>query len=201
MRSLANLKQDTPTDPVISPYFGAYLIDALAQASHPQQALAWIRTYWGGMLAEGATSFWESYDLRWPKTNFHLSLEADGTSGYFVSLAHGWSSGPTAWLSENVLGIRDPQAGYRTVTITPNLLGLDWAKGSVPTPHGPIAISIDKTKGTTIDLPDGIEASVQLPFEDGKQLYLNGTLIPRDGHLTAYLVRLNHPAHYEFSTR
>ena len=92
-------------DPVISPYFNAYILDALAKTDHDRQALDWIRQYWGGMLAEGATSFWESYDLRWPKTNPHLSLQADGTSGYFVSLAHGWSAGPTAWLSENVLAI------------------------------------------------------------------------------------------------
>ncbi len=80
------------------------------------------------MLNEGATSFWESYDLRWPKTNPHLSLQADGTSGYFVSLAHGWSAGPTAWLSENILGIRPVTPGYKRVTIDPDLMGLDWAK-------------------------------------------------------------------------
>ena len=119
-----------------------------------------IRSYWGGMLAEGATSFWESYDLRWPKDNYHLSLQADGTSGYFVSLAHGWSSGPTAWLSENVLGVRDPEAGFRSVTVAPNLLGLDWAKGTVPTPHGPISVALDRSTGLLLDLPDGITANV-----------------------------------------
>ena len=93
---LAHVKQDAPSDQVISPYFNLYLLDAMTMTGHKQQALDWLRTYWGGMLAEGATSFWESYDLRWPKTNFHLSLQADGTSGYFVSLAHGWSSGPAA---------------------------------------------------------------------------------------------------------
>jgi alpha-L-rhamnosidase len=107
-----------------------------------REALDWMRTYWGGMLAEGATSFWESYDLRWPKDPAHLSLEADGTSGYFVSLAHGWSAGPTAWLDENVLGVRNPTDGYRTVAIAPRLLGLDWVRGSVATPHGPIAVAI-----------------------------------------------------------
>ena len=110
---LSHVKQDAPTDPVISPYFNAYVLDAMAAHGHAREALDWIRKYWGGMLAEGATSFWETYDLRWPKTNFHLSLQADGTSGYFVSLAHGWSSGPTAWLTENVLGSRRPRARLR----------------------------------------------------------------------------------------
>ena len=129
------------------------------------------------MLAEGATSFWESYDLRWPKTNPHLSLQADGTSGYFVSLAHGWSAGPTAWLSENVLGIRPATPGYKRVTIEPNLMGLDWAQGSIPTPNGPIKIRIDKSKGITLDLPQGVEsASVRVGIPDPHtRLVVNGT--------------------------
>ncbi len=162
----AHVKQDAPTDQVISPYFNAYLLDAMASTGHQREALDWIRSYWGGMLDEGATSFWESYDLRWPKTNFHLSLQADGTSGYFVSLAHGWSSGPLAWLSENVLGVRAASPGYGAVDLHPNLLGLQFARGSVATPHGPIAVSLDATKGLTLDLPPGVEsARVFLPSQ------------------------------------
>ena len=157
---LSHVKQDAPTDQVISPYFNGYLIDAMAATDHRREALDWIRTYWGGMLAERATSFWESYDLRWPKSNPHLSLQADGTSGYFVSLAHGWSSGPTAWLSENVLGITPASPGYDTVSIHPNLLGLDFANGSVPTPHGPITIRISKQKGIDLSLPPGVTSTL-----------------------------------------
>ena len=180
----AHVKQDAPTDPVISPYFNLYVLDAMAHTGHKQQALDWLRAYWGGMLAEGATSFWESYDLRWPKTNFHLSLQADGTSGYFVSLAHGWSSGPAAWLEENVLGIQPLAPGYNSVEIRPSLLGLKFARGSVPTPHGPITIDIDATKGITLDLPKGIEsASVTIPRVDG------GESAP---------LTLTHSGHYHF---
>ncbi len=63
---LSRVKQDSPTDQVVSPYFGAYILDAMASLNHSAEALAWIRTYWGGMLAEGATTLWESYDLHWP---------------------------------------------------------------------------------------------------------------------------------------
>ena len=159
--SLAHVKQDTPADQVISPYFNAYVLDAMVSSRHDREALDWIRAYWGGMLGEGATSFWESYDLRWPKTNPHLSLQADGTSGYFVSMAHGWSSGPTAWLTENVLGITPAAPGYDTVNIRPHLLGLQYARGSVPTPHGTISVRIDQQKGIDLDLPPGVTANVE----------------------------------------
>jgi alpha-L-rhamnosidase len=158
---LSHIKQDAPTDQVISPYFSGYVLDAMSATDHRREALDWIRTYWGGMLFEGATSFWESYDLRWPKTNPHLSLQADGTSGYFVSMAHGWSSAPTAWLIENVLGITPATPGYDTVNIRPNLLGLGYANGSVPTPHGTISIRVDKQKGIDLDLPVGVTATVE----------------------------------------
>ena len=175
---LSRIKQDAPTDQIVSPYFGAYILDAMAAMDHRREALDWIRTYWGGMIAEGATSFWESYDLRWPKTNPHLSLQADGTSGYFVSLAHGWSSGPTAWLTENVLGITPGTPGYDTVEIRPHLLGLDFANGSVPTPHGVISIRVDKAKGIEMNLPAGI-ARATVSYERPNatsDVYLDGKL-------------------------
>jgi hypothetical protein len=208
-RALSNIKQDAPSDPIISPYFNAYLLDALAKTNHSRQALDWIRQYWGGMLAEGATSFWESYDLRWPKTNPHLSLQADGTSGYFVSLAHGWSAGPTAWLSENVLGIRPATPGYKRVTVEPDLMGLAWAQGSVPTPNGPIKIRIDKFKGITLDLPQGIEsASLRLEIHDPhSRLTVNGKISNQvisptpndiDRHDT---LTLTGSGHYEITSR
>lgn len=183
----STVKQDAPTDQVISPYFNAYLIKAMSQTGHSREALRWLRDYWGGMLAEGATSFWESYDLRWPKSNYHLSLEADGTSGYFVSLAHGWSSGPLPWISENILGIRPTAPGYAAVELRPNLLGLAYARGSVATPHGPIRLSLD-SKTLSIDLPEGVEsAELYLPTATGAN--------------STEAKRLTHSGHYDFSIR
>lgn len=177
----STVKQDSPTDQVISPYFNAYLIKAMSRTGHPREALNWIRDYWGGMLDEGATSFWEAYDLRWPKTNYHLSLQADGTNGYFVSLAHGWSSGPLPWISENILGIRPISSGYATVELRPNLLGLRYAHGSVATPHGPIRLSLD-SKTLSIDLPQGIEsAELYLPTAAGANA-MEPIKLYRSGH-------------------
>ena len=190
--SLSHVKQDSPSDQAITPYANSWVLDAMSATGHAQEALDWMRKYWGGMLAEGATSFWENYDLRWPKTNFHLSLQADGTSGYFVSLSHGWSSAPAAWLAENVLGIVPTSPGYRTVDIHPALLGLDWARGAIPTPHGLIQVSIDKQKGTTLDLPTGIEqARLAIPNQ-ATEVLINGT----PAKSTGGYIMLTSPGHY-----
>jgi hypothetical protein len=147
---------------IISPYYNYYVISAMAMMGHRAEALAWIRQYWGGMIAEGATSFWEAYDPSWYKEDFHSSLQSDNRSGYFVSLAHGWSSGPTAWLMEQVLGIKATGAGFSTVEIRPDLMGLQFARGAEPTPHGLLKVDVTAER-TIVDLPEGIAASVLVP--------------------------------------
>ncbi|MGB7263933.1 MAG: alpha-L-rhamnosidase C-terminal domain-containing protein [Terracidiphilus sp.] len=146
----------------ITPYFNFYLLEAMARMGHRQEALDWLRSYWGGMIAEGATSFWEAYDLRWPKQNPHLSLQADGTTGYFVSLAHGWSSGPAAWLMEEILGVKATEPGFRTVQVRPDLAGLQWVRGAVPTPLGSIRVSASSAR-VAITIPAGMSVTVLLP--------------------------------------
>jgi alpha-L-rhamnosidase len=155
---------------IISPYYNYYVISAMAKMGHRKEALDWIRMYWGGMIGEGATSFWEAYDPSWYKEDFHASLQSDNRSGYFVSLAHGWSSGPTAWLMEEVLGIHATGAGFSTVDIHPDLMGLKWARGAEPTPHGLLKVDV-KPGAVAVDVPEGVRARV---FVDGKNVLVNG---------------------------
>ena len=152
--------------PIISPYYGDYVLRAMAEMNHREAALEWMRQFWGGMLNEGATSFWEAYDVDWYKEDFHSSLQADNRSGYFVSLAHGWSSGPTAWLMEEVLGIQPTGAGFATLNLRPDLVDLQWARGAMPTPHGLIRVDVHKRLGTAeivVDLPQGVIARLSVP--------------------------------------
>jgi len=199
---LKNVAQDRWDSPVISPYYNYYVVSAMAQAGHRAEALKWIRTYWGGMLAEGATSFWEAYDLRWPKTNFHVSLQADGTTGYFVSLAHGWSSGPTAWMMEQVLGITPTSAGFGHVTIRPDLIDLSWARGSEPTPSGLIKVDIknDGTFHLALDLPPSIDADLLIPVpHNGSSVSVNGAVVSSTSAENGARaeIHLSHEGHYE----
>ena len=179
-QSVLSHADDTgPQAQTISPYFNNYLLQAMAQTGHRREALNWMRAYWGGMLDEGATSFWEAYDRRWPKLDPHTGLQADGQVGYFVSLAHGWSSGPAAWLMEQILGIQSKDAGFRKVTIRPDLVGLDWAKGQVPTPHGLIRVEMRQTRHEIqLTLPTGVTATVLVPVTNpGATVGVNGATV------------------------
>lgn len=185
-------------DAVITPYYGYYVLSAMALLDHRTDALQWMRQYWGGMLQEGATSFWEAYDPHWPKSDFHAYLKADGKQGYYVSLAHGWSSGPAAWLTEQILGIRPTAAGFREVALRPDLAGLAWARGAEPTPHGLLRVAITRTTAR-VTLPPGVHAQLRVPFPvDRGQVRMNGRPLPQsttvvEGH---YLVKLDHAGTY-----
>lgn len=94
-----------PVHPV-TPYFNYFVICAMDKAGHRTDAVQLIKTFWGSMLNTGATTFWEMYDPRCVnRADFHSCLtayannfESDGQL-LFVSLSHGWSSGPAAFLS------------------------------------------------------------------------------------------------------
>jgi hypothetical protein len=195
-----------PRSQIISPYFNFFLLQAMARMGHRREALDWMRQYWGGMLDEGATSFWEAYDLRWPKQDPHLGLEADGTKGYFVSLAHGWSSGPAAWLMEEVLGIHATEAGFRKAVIRPDLLGLEWIKGQVPAPRGPIRVEMRREPEMAIDLtlPPGVEATVLVPLaHEGAMVLVNGAVVastPAESETRAAVI-LRKPGEYRIASR
>ena len=194
--SLRSIEAEDRQTQTISPYFNWYVLEALTRMNRRPQALTWLRRYWGAMLDEGATSFWEAYDLNWPKNDPHQSLQADGQTGFFVSLAHGWSAGPAAWLQENVLGVRALTPGFQQVEIRPDLLGLHWAKGRVPTPQGMIAVDL-QTASTTVDVPAGLQARVLVASPDGK-LLVNGTAVNAapTAETARWAVELHAAGHY-----
>lgn len=179
--SLSDVGHVTYNPYFITPYYNFYVVTAMAKMGHRQAALNWIRQYWGGMVQEGATSFWEGYDPTWYKgPNFHASLQADEMSGYNVSLAHGWSSGVTPWLMTQILGIQPTSGGFATVNIRPDLISLKWAKGGEPTPHGILSVSISNNHGyvTTIGLPPDVKASVSVPVPvPGATVTVNGKTV------------------------
>ncbi|HET6485696.1 MAG TPA: alpha-L-rhamnosidase C-terminal domain-containing protein, partial [Spirochaetia bacterium] len=153
------LKPGGPRD--LSTFYGFYVLQALAKAGDIDTALSFVSTYWGGMLDLGATTFWEDFDLAWSrnaariddlvpsgKRDIHGECGDYCYKGFRHSLCHGWASGPTAWLSQHVLGIRPQEPGFSSTLVRPQLGRLRWAEGSYPTPLGPIRVRHEKA-------PDG----------------------------------------------
>ena len=186
-----------------TPHFNFYAIYAMAEAGRRKEALEWIREYWGGMLRPETTTFWEGYDSRWPKEHFHGHLQTDHGEGYFVSLCHGWASGPTAWLTEQVLGIQPVAGGFKKVAIRPDLCDLKWARGSEPCPQGAIKVDYRRDGAdfkARIEIPEGVTAQVSMPVNRGEvSIEVDGIAVSgtpaEDG--TRLIVPLSAPGSHE----
>jgi len=101
------------------PFFRYVLHDGLARAGRAD-LIAGMLADWGWFLDRGETT--------WPE------CWLGGTR------CHGWSSTPTRDLIVHVLGISPAEPGYTSVRVAPALGGLEWARATVPTPHGPVAV-------------------------------------------------------------
>lgn len=66
---------------------------------------------------------------------------------------HGWSSTPTRDLIVHTLGITPFEPGYAQVSVEPRLGDLEWAKATVPTPHGPITVEAFADGRVYVDSP------------------------------------------------
>ena len=157
-----------------STFYGYYMLQAMAKAGDYAGAMKFISDFWGAMIDLGATTFWEDFHTDWlkedvapitdlvpeGKKDIHGDFGAYCYQGLRHSLCHGWASGPTAWLSQHVLGVEIVEPGYKVVKINPHLGNLEWVEGSVPTPFGDIKVSHRKdAEGnvvSTVSAPEGV---------------------------------------------
>lgn len=160
-----------------STFFGYYTLAAKSLAGDCEGALKDMKEYWGGMLDMGATTFWEDFDLNWLENAAPIDdvvpegkIDIHGDYGAYCyikfrhSLCHGWSSGPCPWLSRYVLGVQVTEPGCKKVKIEPHLCGLNFAKGTYPTPYGAIEVAHyrldDGSVKSEIFLPEEIELEI-----------------------------------------
>jgi hypothetical protein len=166
-----------------SPHFYFWVLDALSKAGMHDKAMGAIRTRWGGMLAKGATTWWEYW-------NFDTDLFGRPWSPFpfhNLSMVHGYSGAPTYFLSSTVLGVRPTAAGFSKFTVTPETTGLTSAEGAVPTPAGPIFVAWTRTTQPALSLslavPQTTTGTVAMPRLPLDEIYVNGTAVWRRGSL------------------
>lgn len=138
-----------------SPYFSFYLLSAFARAGEYERALSYIQTHWKRMLDWGATTWWEM----WQPT---------------ASFCHGWSAAPTYFLSAEILGVKPARPGWEEILVHPHPVGLEWAKGEIPTPKGDV--SIEWKSGETFEMKaeTPAKAQIQIPLRKHALIAVNG---------------------------
>ncbi|WP_411350186.1 sugar hydrolase [Paenibacillus sp. WLX2291] len=88
-RELLNrMLQENVAVPLTTPYMVHHLIEALILAGDHDTAISEMKAYWGGMLNDGADTFWELYDPQ--------DKEFSPYGSHLInSYCHAWSCTPT----------------------------------------------------------------------------------------------------------
>ncbi|MFZ6765606.1 family 78 glycoside hydrolase catalytic domain [Undibacterium sp. Di26W] len=133
---------------ITTPYMRFYELAALAQSGQHDYVIRQIKDYWGGMLRDGATCFWEEYD---PKQT-GIERYAMYGKAFGKSLCHAWGASPLYLLGKYYLGVTPTQPGYAEYLVAPHLGGLKWIEGKVPTPYGDITVAVNEKRISIVSM-------------------------------------------------
>ncbi|KAK6581207.1 hypothetical protein PZA11_006695 [Diplocarpon coronariae] len=112
----------------------------------------------------------------------------------FTSMAHGWATGVVPALTNYVLGVTPSGPGFATWSVKPIPGDVAWAKGVVPTPHGPVDVfwtrnQPDALFSLQVTGPKGTRGVVSVPaggqpvYFDGKMVDVKGSAVADDGYV------------------
>ena len=85
---LDKLDELKPEKGMVSPYMNHHYVEALLMCGKKDQAMDYMKYYWGGMINHGADTFWELYNPENP-------AESPYGSSIVNSYCHAWSCTPT----------------------------------------------------------------------------------------------------------
>lgn len=142
---LLNVNADTD-----NPYFKYFVLHVAYALGKSQWALDYMKYYWGGMLAAGATSWWELFS---PSCQDDYRL---------FSRCQGYGVVPNGYLISNLAGIRPAAPGMKRIFFTPSILpDLPKLKAVIPTVNGAIHVSWEKSEANGLE----ISLSASFPIE------------------------------------
>ena len=143
--SLIEMLGNDPAQSGVQVYGMFWVLEALGKSGQISPALEMIKTYYGNMLEQGASTWWEWFGANQDLRN---------------SLSHGWGGAPTWFLTSHVLGLRKASSQTPDSLLwefEPALESLDYASGSLPLGDGNvIRVAWLRTQPDTINQGSGI---------------------------------------------
>ncbi|MBQ2816883.1 MAG: alpha-rhamnosidase [Clostridia bacterium] len=112
---IKNVIKNDKVPAITTPYFKFFELDAMCAIGDIDYVINMIRSYWGGMVKLGCTTFWEEYV---PEQEGVRHYEMYGMP-YGKSLCHAWSSSPIYLLGRYVLGVYKTDTAYNTYCVEP----------------------------------------------------------------------------------
>ena len=130
-----------------TPYMSVFEVMAIHKGGYTSHALARMEEIWGGMLKEGATTFWEGFDPDHKGRQHYVFYGRP----FGKSLCHAWGAGPAFLLPQMLFGIEPLSCSWKRFKVSP-VPGLT-ACGTIPTPYGNIEIECVDGKILSLSAP------------------------------------------------
>jgi hypothetical protein len=126
---------------ITTPYMRFFELSALMKRKEREYVMNTIDSYWGGMLNEGATTFWETYDAR------QTGAEKYAMYGrkYGKSLCHAWGASPLYLIGRYVIGVTPTKDGKEFI-IQPDLVTLEYFSAKLPLTSGYVEVSVARDR-------------------------------------------------------
>nr|WP_255369122.1 alpha-L-rhamnosidase C-terminal domain-containing protein [Mycobacterium sp. E3298] len=155
-------------------FFYHVVLEALIERGRTERALAIMRSYWGGMLERGATTWWETFDPATPACTIPSPYQGN-TPTYLidnipVSACHGWGASPSYILTQYVLGVDLSRLGDGIVRLHPRPGDLEWAEGAVPTRFGAIRAAWRRADDGSIRIEAEVPETVRVEAPESVKL-------------------------------
>jgi hypothetical protein len=160
----------------VYPFISYFELEARFISGQAESALEQIRRTYSWMTNNGpGITMWEG-----------IGPEGLPYEQGFTSMAHGWSTGIVPATINYILGVIPTGPGFGTWTIKPMPADIDWAKGQVATPKGPINVYWNNNAPLrlffmTVSAPTGTKGTVSVPanatsivFVDSNPVWENG---------------------------
>ena len=128
------------------PYFAHFVLSAVHRAGLDEELLFPILDKWLAPIAECDKGLAEGFIPPEPTYSFDHSHAWGGTPLYSL---------PMALTSLNIL-----EPGMTKISITPRLLGIEWAEVEIPTPKGIVTLKMKKGEKPIITAPKGVTVEV-----------------------------------------
>ena len=153
---------------------------------------------WANVLARGGTFTWEVWE----------PSDANGDS-----MSHGWGSNVLVEIQRQLLGVRPTGPGFSTFEVVPPRHALQWARGTVPTPCGPVAVSWERGTSPQPDLsldvtvPANATATIVVPVPSSATITEGGVPVKKANGVAVVAVGSAHTVvrvsagSYQFAAR
>lgn len=121
-----------------TPFMKFYELCACAEIGNIEYVIDYMNYYWGGMIDEGATTFWEKYE---PSQKGADKYAMYGRK-YGKSLCHSWGAGPLYLISKYIVGLRPFDDGFNEYALKPYICDIKY-DSKFPVKDSEISVSCD----------------------------------------------------------